>query len=262
LTTQPTHHIHEKQQGTYGEEFSYYFRGLLSPRKRRYDVLSIGSMHDDDISEEYYPKSIISAYGRSMPTSPTPTPLHGDHWAPGNFTLLNHSSQNGDDGYEGSIGEVSLDYAQLVEKVAEFDETLMSLVGVDAANALDLMQEVCSTYATALSVALSLFSYQVLDNIEAIIDESIDFNELIPNLCELRQHVRHLMFKLSRESGQLPPRLNITGVYVQRMDRAVCLGGFADIFLGSLGGQQVAIKRLRVQTTEQQRILHTVCTCL
>jgi serine/threonine protein kinase len=66
------------------------------------------------------------------------------------------------------------------------------------------------------------------------------------------------MFRLSRSSGQLPPRLNVAGVAVPRMDRAICLGGFADIFLGSLGEQAVAVKRLRVQTTAQQYALHAM----
>jgi hypothetical protein len=62
--------------------------------------------------------------------------------------------------------------------------------------------------------------------------------------------IHRILLKLARESDILPPSLFITGLHIPRIDRAVCLGGFADIYLGSFKGEAVAVKRLRV-TDEQ-----------
>lgn len=62
----------------------------------------------------------------------------------------------------------------------------------------------------------------------------------------LRYQVRRILFKLATDADVLPPSLFIAGLHVPRVDRAVCLGGFADIYLGSYRGEAVAVKRLRI----------------
>jgi hypothetical protein len=73
---------------------------------------------------------------------------------------------------------------------------------------------------------------------------------------ELRQGIRRVLLKLAKDADVLPPSLFLNGVYVPRIDRAVCLGGFADIYLGSYQNNAVAVKRLRV--TDDQASVNSV----
>jgi hypothetical protein len=67
----------------------------------------------------------------------------------------------------------------------------------------------------------------------------------------LQQATRRAMLKLARESSTLPSSLFVTDVYIPRIDRAIALGGFADIFLGTYRGQSVAVKRLRMSDDQE-----------
>jgi hypothetical protein len=58
--------------------------------------------------------------------------------------------------------------------------------------------------------------------------------------------MRRILLKLARDADILPPSLFISGLHIPRIDRAVCLGGFADIYLGTYKGEAVAVKRLRI----------------
>lgn len=131
----------------------------------------------------------------------------------------------------------------------EAAESLTSLTGDAAAEALDDLQEVGGRKPDCDVVVLII--QQALDALEAA--ESISPLK-INNGILLRRRVRRLLFRLSRRSGVLPPSLFVTDVYTTSKVNAVCLGGFADVFEGTLDGKPVALKRLRVTQQSQRRL--------
>jgi hypothetical protein len=70
----------------------------------------------------------------------------------------------------------------------------------------------------------------------------------------LQQATRQTLVRLAKHTATLPSSLFITGVHIPRIDRAIALGGFADIFLGTYRGESVAVKRLRVTDDEKETV--------
>lgn len=61
-----------------------------------------------------------------------------------------------------------------------------------------------------------------------------------------------LLRKMAQNYGALPPSF-LLGDLAPAGNRAVCGGGFSDIWKGKLGDQDVCIKVLRVFTTTKMR---------
>jgi hypothetical protein len=70
-----------------------------------------------------------------------------------------------------------------------------------------------------------------------------------------------LLVKLAIASGVLPRDLFIRGVDLGRDPHPHALGGFADVFRGILGSQQVAVKCLRVYH-EDKVVINPVRPCI
>jgi hypothetical protein len=70
-----------------------------------------------------------------------------------------------------------------------------------------------------------------------------------------------LLVKLAIASGILPRDLFIRGVDLGRDPHPHAFGGFADVFLGRLDSQQVAVKCLRV-SYEEQVVINPVRPCI
>jgi serine/threonine protein kinase len=67
-----------------------------------------------------------------------------------------------------------------------------------------------------------------------------------------------MLVKLSIASGILPMDLFIQGVSIGEDRDPWTSGGFADVFRGTFRGQQVAVKRLRIQN-EDKKTVNPVC---
>jgi hypothetical protein len=67
-----------------------------------------------------------------------------------------------------------------------------------------------------------------------------------------------MLLKLSIASGILPKELFIQGVSIGEDRDPWTSGGFADVFRGTFCGQQVAVKRLRIQN-EDKKMVNPVC---
>jgi hypothetical protein len=67
-----------------------------------------------------------------------------------------------------------------------------------------------------------------------------------------------LLVKLSSESQQFPPSLFIPEVDLGGIRDPEKIGGFADVFRGTLRGQEVAVKRLRVSSDLDMSSLYPV----
>jgi hypothetical protein len=67
-----------------------------------------------------------------------------------------------------------------------------------------------------------------------------------------------MLLKVSIASGILPKDLFITGVSIGEDRDPWTSGGFADVFRGTFRGQQVAVKRLRIQN-EDKKTVNPVC---
>jgi hypothetical protein len=87
---------------------------------------------------------------------------------------------------------------------------------------------------------------QVLDRVQIGLTLVFLDDDQFLDASTLRHQFRRILFKLATDADVLPPSLFIAGLHVPRIDRAVCLGGFADIYLGSYRGEAVAVKRLRI----------------
>jgi hypothetical protein len=74
----------------------------------------------------------------------------------------------------------------------------------------------------------------------------------------LRLKVVSMLLKLSIASGILPKDLFIQGVNIGEDRDPWTSGGFADVFRGTFCGQQVAVKRLRIQN-EDKKTVNPVC---
>ncbi|KDQ53217.1 hypothetical protein JAAARDRAFT_39592 [Jaapia argillacea MUCL 33604] len=70
---------------------------------------------------------------------------------------------------------------------------------------------------------------------------------------DLRRSVQRLSINLSQASEKLPPSLLLRGV-VTSNDRHIGGGGFADIFRGEYAHQDVALKRLRIFQSPQEKV--------
>jgi hypothetical protein len=89
-------------------------------------------------------------------------------------------------------------------------------------------------------------SVQVLDRMNSVLRRQSLTEVQATEGQALRQGARRIVLKLAKDADVLPESLFIKGLHIPRIDRAVCLGGFADIYLGSYQNQAVAVKRLRV----------------
>lgn len=64
---------------------------------------------------------------------------------------------------------------------------------------------------------------------------------------------------IANASNELPPSLFIEGVQIRSRD-PTCFGSFADVFCGTYQGQQIALKRLRINERGRLRDeIHRVC---
>jgi hypothetical protein len=101
--------------------------------------------------------------------------------------------------------------------------------------------DVCDRKRTQL-VSLSLvLSHGLLQIIEVKKTASQDF-----------QPYQSWIRKIARETGALPSTFVLKGV-ARTSQHAVSGGGFADIYVGKLGGREVALKVLRVFLTPENR---------
>ena len=58
--------------------------------------------------------------------------------------------------------------------------------------------------------------------------------------------MRRMLLRVSQKLGTIPSPLFVAGVSCVERERPEGMGGFADVFRGSLEGRDVALKRLRI----------------
>lgn len=117
----------------------------------------------------------------------------------------------------------------------EHRHAALELRGPNAQNLLNLIQDV--SIITIRRKGMTISNLQMLD--KGFLSNTKDTGKT------LYDEVHKLYYRLSVASGILPPPLMVDGV-VLLQNGAVNGGGYADIFLASYQGSQVALKRLRI----------------
>lgn len=89
--------------------------------------------------------------------------------------------------------------------------------------------------------------------VDQMLDEHLCTDEALLSLrSDNRIELRHLLVRLSKAAGVLPPSIFLGDVECQGTDRdTIAGGGFADIFRAKYRGQKVALKRLRVFSSQE-----------
>ena len=86
-----------------------------------------------------------------------------------------------------------------------------------------------------------------------MLDEHLCVDEARASLrSDNRIELRHLLVRLSKAAGVLPTSIFLEDVECHGTDRdTIAGGGFADIFRATYRGQKVALKRLRVFSSQE-----------
>jgi hypothetical protein len=135
----------------------------------------------------------------------------------------------------------------------------MALSNPDAQSLLDCLQKVCKAPLTDTSL-IGLILFQHLDDTRVYYLVHSQTPAPQRSEAESRRRIIRLLIRLSKRYGVLPSNLYVENVVCRDKIDPVCHGGFADIFLGEMGGTKVAVKRLRtyVLTPRDREELHKV----
>jgi hypothetical protein len=124
--------------------------------------------------------------------------------------------------------------------------TVLELKGEDAQVVLDGIQLVSFRYRT--------MQPGKLDETNTLSQQALDKLHIGGGFL---RHALYVLVKLSANSDKLPSSLFVHGVQLPDRDR-VGGGGFADVYKGCFRGEDVAIKRLRVDVDGDRTRLHKV----